>query len=102
MGEPASVGPDPALKGFRGSGELSRETGWRGWEAMALGRRWKDRTREALQLPALGGVWGCGGLRGALLSQANQRGNAPCPPRRNRQKVNLVMGRVGGQLGDVA
>lgn len=37
MGEPASVGPDPALKGFRGSGELSREAGRRGWEARALG-----------------------------------------------------------------
>lgn len=37
MGEPASVGPDPALKGFRVSGELSREAGWRGWEARALG-----------------------------------------------------------------
>ena len=30
MGESASVGPDPALKGFLGSGELSREAGW-GW-----------------------------------------------------------------------
>lgn len=76
MGEPASVGPDPVLKGFRGSGELSRETGWRGWEAMALGRRWKDRTREALQLTALGGVWGCGGC-GGLFSPRPTRGAMP-------------------------
>lgn len=28
-GEPANVGPDRALKGFLGSGELSRVAGWR-------------------------------------------------------------------------